>query len=251
MIRLSDRFLERPITHRGLHDAAQGRIENSPSAIQAAIDAGYGIEIDVQRSADDVAMVFHDYSLQRLTGNIGVVQATQSAELGTTKLVGSTDTVPTLRMVLDMIDGQVPLLIEIKDQDGAMGRNVGVLERAVALDLKDYSGDVAVMSFNPHAIAAFRDHNQSVPVGLVTDPFAAVDWPTIPSDRRAELARIGDLDRLECSFISHNQADLPSDTVAQVKASGRNILCWTVRSQAMEAQARQVADNITFEGYLA
>ncbi|MEO0357542.1 MAG: glycerophosphodiester phosphodiesterase family protein, partial [Pseudomonadota bacterium] len=74
MIRLADSFFARPITHRGFHDAAAGRIENSPQAIQAAIDHGYGIEIDVQRSADSVAMVFHDYSLQRLTGEVGVVQ---------------------------------------------------------------------------------------------------------------------------------------------------------------------------------
>ncbi|MEO0358331.1 MAG: phosphodiesterase, partial [Pseudomonadota bacterium] len=109
----------------------------------------------------------------------------------------------------------------------------------------------AVMSFNPHSIHAFVSHTQTIPVGLVTDPFAAADWPIIAEQRRKELAEIPDLDRLGCSFISHNQADLGSNVVQRVKDSGRSILCWTIRSKQAEAKALKVADNVTFEGYIA
>ncbi|MEM6306420.1 MAG: glycerophosphodiester phosphodiesterase family protein [Pseudomonadota bacterium] len=251
MIALPASFLTRPIAHRGYHNTDDGRVENSPAAIRAAIKAGYGIEIDVQRSSDDIAMVFHDYDMARLTGQAGPIQLVPSDQLQHTPLVGGRDKVPTLDQVLQIVAGSVPLLIEIKDQDGAMGPDVGALEQAVARSLQQYKGDVAVMSFNPHAIAAFRQYDKTHAVGLVTDPFTQTDWPTIPASRRAELALMHDLDRLGCSFISHNRADLHSPAVARAQASGRNILCWTVRNREQETQARQIADNITFEGYAA
>ncbi|NVK07361.1 MAG: phosphodiesterase, partial [Marivivens sp.] len=92
-------FLTRPIAHRALHDKAAGRVENSPSAIQAAIDKGYGIEIDLQLSKDGVPMVFHDYALNRLTNQTGAVAQRTAAELSQITLTGGNDTIPTLAEV--------------------------------------------------------------------------------------------------------------------------------------------------------
>lgn len=242
-------FLTRPLAHRGLHGVTSGCPENSACAFSAAILAGYGIECDLQLSADGRAMVFHDDDLDRLTFETGPVRARTAAELGKIRLKGWTDTIPTLEAMLDLVTGRAPLLIEIKDQDGALGPDVGPLEAATAAALQGYGGPVAVMSFNPHSVAAFAALAAGVPVGLVTDPFKAGDWPEVSQARRDELARIPDFDRIRASFISHNVDDLRSPHVARVKAGGARVFCWTVRSAAREADARQVADNITFEGF--
>ncbi|MGB0798152.1 MAG: glycerophosphodiester phosphodiesterase family protein [Planktomarina sp.] len=251
MTKLPHAFLTRPLAHRALHDKARGRAENSPAAIKAAIDAGYGIEIDVQLSSDNTAMVFHDYHLGRLTGDTGPVAVRSAANLGQVVLSGGTDTIPTLRQVLDQIAGQVPLVIEIKDQDGVMGNNTGPLERAVAETITGYQGDLAIMSFNPNAIATIAPLVPGIALGLVTDRYLAADWPILPAATRDHLAQIADFDRVGSSFISHNQAQLDDAPVAALRTRSVPILCWTVKSEADEVQARKVADNITFEGYLA
>ena len=104
---LPQAFLRAPIAHRALHDRARGVIENSPSAIRAAVKAGYAIEIDLQLSSDGVAMVFHDDDLDRLTAERGPVAARTAAELGRIELKDSTDTIPTLAQVLDLVGGRV------------------------------------------------------------------------------------------------------------------------------------------------
>lgn len=248
---LPARFLSHPLAHRGLHDRSQGRTENSLASVAAAIDAGYGIEIDVQISRDGVPMVFHDYHLARLTGEMGAIMLRDAAELTDIPLLSDTGTIPTLSQVLDAVAGQVPLLIEIKDQDGTLGPDTGPLSAAVADLVRPYDGEVALMSFNPHHIAEMARLLPDTPRGLVTDPYLANDWPTIPAATCAHLRDIPDFDRIGASFVSHNVRDLTAPRIAALKAQGAKILCWTVRSPAVEAEARKVADNITFEGYAA
>lgn len=242
-------FLTHPIAHRALH--GEGVPENSLAAVRAAVAAGYGIEIDVQPSADGVAMVFHDYVLDRLTGESGPVSARSAAELGAIRLTGGAEGIPTLAEVLEAVAGQVPLLIEIKDQDGAMGPDIGGLGRAVADALAGYAGPVAVMSFNPHAVAEMAELAPEIPRGLTTYGFDDADARRLPEPQRAQLAGIADFNRVGASFISHDRRDLAAPRVAALKAAGVPVLCWTVRSEREESQARQIADNITFEGYPA
>lgn len=244
-------FLAAPIAHRALHDRAAGRPENSRAAIRAAIAAGYGIEIDIQPSADGVPMVFHDYDLKRLTGVSGRIRGLSAAELGALPLLDGDEGIPTLAEVLAIVAGQVPLLIELKDQDGAMGPELGPMERAVALALAGYSGPVAVMSFNPHAVAAFRAAAPGIAVGLTTSAYSAADWPLLPGAVRDHLRDIPDYEALGACFISHEAADLGRTRVAALKETGAAILCWTIRSPEAEAAARRVAQNVTFEGYPA
>lgn len=244
-------FLDRPIAHRALHDRAAGRIENSPAAIRAAVAAGYGIEIDIQRSADGQAMVFHDYDLQRLTGTRGAIQQHSAKALRGLTLTGGNDTIPTLPEVLALVGGAVPLLIEVKDQDGAMGPRVGTLEDAIAAALDGYDGPVALMSFNPHSVAALADRMPQHPRGLTTCAYAPGDYPTLPAATRDALRDIPDAHRTGASFISHDRRDLSSPRVAALKAQGLAVLCWTVRSPEEEARARRIAQNVTFEGYTA
>lgn len=248
---LPEAFRRIPIAHRGYHDLAAGRPENSRAAFRAAIAAGYGIECDIQPSADGVPMVFHDYDLRRLTGTPGRVRGETARDLGRHVLAGGAEGIPTLAEVLDLVTGQVPLLIEIKDQDGAMGADVGPLERAVAGALDGYSGLVALMSFNPHSVAALAEAAPQIARGIVTSAYTAEDWPLLPAPVRDRLRGIPDYDRTGASFISHEAADLARPRVAELKARGADVLCWTIRSPEAEAEARRVAVNVTFEGYAA
>jgi glycerophosphoryl diester phosphodiesterase len=248
---LPESFLRLPITHRALHDRSKGRIENSPSAIKAAIAAGYGIEIDLQLSSDGVAMVFHDEVLDRLTGETGPVNARTAAELGRIRLRDSSDTIPTLAEVLTLVSGKVPLLIEIKDQSLVMGPTDGRLEAATAEELKGYRGDVAVMSFNPAAIHHMARLAPNLPRGITTAAYDAESWAPMPADMCAHFRAIPDYDATLSSFISHQASDLSRPRVAELKAQGARVLCWTIRSPEAEAIARQVAENVTFEGYLS
>lgn len=218
-------------------------------AIDAAIAAGYGIETDIQMTSDGHAVVFHDYKLNRLTPVTGRVRDHTLLQLTKIELNANSGPVPKLAQVLDRVAGRVPLLVEIKDQDGQMGPEVGPLEMAVASELDSYTGQVAVMSFNPHSVAAMQTLLPDVPRGLVTAAFEPDHWP-LPEKRALELAGIPDFTRVGATFISHDARDLNNPRVAELKRNGANVLCWTVRSPQQETEARKVAENVTFEGYL-
>lgn len=248
-MRLPQGFLDMPLAHRALHDVADGRPENSRAAIRAAIEHGYGIEIDLQLSADGRAMVFHDYALDRLAEGSGPVRLCDAATLGRTVLRGSDEGIPDLTEVLELVAGRVPLLVEIKDQDGAMGPDVGPLEDAAAEVLRDYRGPVAVMSFNPHSVARMAQVLPDVPRGLVTSAYRPEDWP-LSDAVCTRLREIPDFARVGASFISHEAEDLGRPRVTELKAAAADVLCWTIRSPKAEADARRVAQNVTFERYL-
>ena len=250
-IALPAAFLAAPLAHRGYHDKTKRRPENSLAAFGAAIEAGYGIELDVQLTADGEAMVFHDETLGRLTDTTGRVDALTAAQLGNIILRDSEERIPTLGQVLHLVAGRVPLLIEIKDQMDTMLPGSGRLEAAVAKALADYQGPVAVMSFNPHCVAEMARIAPGVPRGITTDDYDPAKSAPIPEAVCSALRTIPDYARTLSSFISHKAADLARPRVAELKAQGAAVLCWTIRSAEAEAKAREIADNITFEGYAA
>lgn len=246
-------FLSRPIAHRALHGRAAGRPENSRAAMAAAVAHGYGIEFDLQLSADGVPMVFHDAALMRLTGEDGFVAERTAEELGRLRLTGGEEGVPTLREVLDLVAGRVPLLIEVKDQSHELGPVEGLLEEATVAALRGYSGPVALMSFNPHSVMALRDAAPDIPRGIVTCDYDPEDpeWAPLGEARLAHLRDIADFDATGACFVSHDHRDLARPRIAELRAQGTPVLCWTIRSPEEEAAARRLADNVTFEGYLA
>lgn len=250
-MKLDKKFLNIPIAHRGLHSLSEGFPENSMGAIERAMSKGYGIEIDVQMSFDRQAIVFHDYGLDRLTAEKGLICNKKAEDLVDINLLGSQTGIPLLTDVLDLVDGQQALLIEIKDQDGKLGRNVGELEREVARLLEPYSGPVAVMSFNPNSIHAYRLFDGKYPVGLVTDSFNENAWPNICNEYLIELRNIDSFDHVSADFISHDFNDLKSTVLAKFREKKTSVLSWTIKSEADEKIARKYSDNITFEGYMA
>jgi glycerophosphoryl diester phosphodiesterase len=228
----------RAYAHRGLHGA--GRVENSRAAFRAAIDAGFGIELDVQMSHDGEAFVFHDAVLDRLTHDTGPVSERRAAELSEIKLRGTDETIPKIAEVLSLIDGKVPLLIEVKAEHGP----VGGLCLAVRRALEGYRGQVAIMSFNPQVGRWFRDHAPRLVRGLVVTENRA---RKLPDRVRGALARGVSLWRAKPEFLAYDIRDLPSRFAARQRRRGLPILTWTVREADQERTAAAHADEIIFE----
>ncbi len=244
MTALPPAVLARPLAHRALH--GPGAAENSLEAIRAAATAGYGIEVDVQLTSDGRAVVFHDDSLERMTGRPGRVRDAAAGALAGLPLRGG-GTIPLLADALDAA-GRAPLLIEVKDQSGDLSdAGIGPLERAVAAALAGHDGPVAVMSFNPHAARALRAAAPGLPVGLTTCAFAPADWPSVPRARLATLRTLPDA--ADAAFLSHDHRDLASPHLARPREWGLPLLCWTIRTGQEAAAALRRADQITFEGY--
>ena len=247
-MRLPGAFTRGPIAHRGLH--GPGRPENSLAAFEAAAARGLAVELDVRLSADGVAMAFHDATLDRMTGVAGPVDARPADALAALPLRRGEGTIPRLADALALVAGRVPVLVEVKDRDGRLGPGVGPLEDATLAALAGYEGDVAVMSFNPHSVARLRDGAPQLPRGLVTSPFRAADWPEVPPATRARLAGIPDYEPLGCGFVSHQADALDMPRIAELRALGAAILCWTIRTPDEARRALALADAVTFEGYL-
>jgi glycerophosphoryl diester phosphodiesterase len=226
----------RTFAHRGLH--GPGVPENSPSAFAAAIARGLGIECDIQRSGDGQAMVFHDWELDRLTGERGPVARRPAADLSRIALSGSDDRIPTLRQLLDQIDGRVPLLIEVKSR---RSMNVPALCLAVRRALEGYRGEHAVMSFDPRVSRWFARRSPDTVRGLVVTEENARD-----AMGRIKL-RLA-LWQAQPDFLAYDIRDLPSRFAASQRARGLPLASWTVRSAELCERAAEYADAPIAEG---
>ena len=222
--------------HRGLHGGDVP--ENSLSAFATAISAGMGIECDVQQTGDGGAVVFHDWELDRLTGESGPVSRRTAAELSQVRIGQGSDHIPTLRDLLGMVRGRVPLLIEVKTR---RERRVGPLCLAVRRDLEGYAGPAAVMGFDPRVCAWFRRHAPRVVRGLVVTEEEA---RTLSGAVRRHLA----LWQARPDFLAYDVRDLPSRFAAAQRRRGLPLLTWTVRSAALRQRAADCADAPIAEG---
>lgn len=242
----------RPIAHRGLHNAAIGVIENSIPAARAAVAAGYGVECDVQLTADGELVVFHDDSLERLTDGAGAVAMRSANELRRLKLRGASDAIPAFSEFLAAIGGRTPIVVEIKS---AFDRDTTAAERA-ALALAQYDGPVAIESFDPEQIAFLRARATALgiahrPLGIVGQAhYSKEDWPQLSAAQRAEFTHFLHYTRTLPDFLSWNVRDLPHAIPLLLRdALKAPVTAWTVRSPEMAARAREWSDQIVFEGF--
>jgi len=243
----------RPIAHRGLHDRAAGRIENSGSAARAAVEHGFAIECDVQLSADGEAMVFHDFRLDRLTGESGPVRARSAAVLSRIALAGSTDGIPTLPEFLDLIGGRVPLVVELKSAfDGDFS-----LARRTAEIVATSDAPIAIKSFDPAVIAHLRENRAALgvantPLGIVAEAdYSHGDWAALPKATQVDLANFLHYERSQPDFLSWRVRDLPHPTPYLCRtALGMPVMSWTVRTPEQRALAALWADQMVFEGFV-
>jgi glycerophosphoryl diester phosphodiesterase len=222
-----------PFAHRGLH--GRGIVENSRAAFQTAIEAGHGIELDVQAIAGGEAFVFHDYDLARLTGAQGQLAGLGRGAIAGHRLTGTDETIPALSEILTLIDNRVPLLIEVKSP----GWRVGPLCRSVKAALDAYVGPVAVMSFNPLVPGWFAAHAPDVLRGLVMTEEG--------KPARKRFRRKVSLAWSRADFLAYDIRDLPSRFAAHARAEGLKIGAWTIRTEAQRATAAAHADQIIYE----
>lgn len=236
----------RPVAHRGLHDAARGIIENSGSAMDEAVAAGYPIELDLQASADGEAMVFHDFTLDRLTAVRGAVSAQSAADLGRITLRGSADPILTLPQLLERVAGRVPLFIEIKS---AFSGDTSLAARAAEI-VDGYHGAAALMSFDPDMVAQVRAKAPGIVRGIIAQgSYSGAHWPGMDTARAQVLADMDHRAITGFQFINYRLADLDRPAVQAARAAGMPVLTWTVRSAADAHRAKAGADQIVFEGF--
>ena len=239
-------WLKRPIAHRGLHDQAKGIIENSASAVRAAMGAGYAVEVDLQCCAGHMPIVFHDATLDRLTGETGDVATRDAEALCSLPLRGSEDRILSLTALLALVNGRVPLLIEVK----STWTREGKYEANIALLLASYPGPVAVMSFDPHCVAAFREVSPSLPRGLIAERFDDQSyWPRLSFGQRFAMRNLLTSAFARPHFIAYDIRALPAvaPLVAQT-VFGLPLLTWTVRTKEEQDRALRYADAMIFEG---
>src|SRR5262245_52197897 len=154
----------RPIAHRGWHDNASGRLENTAPAFRAAISKGYGIECDLQAAEDGTPMVFHDPTLDRLVAGSGPIAAHSPRTLARLHYRGQDEKILTFAQFLDLVDGRVPVLVEVK-RNGRVPRP-HFLEKIARLAAA-HKGPIALMSFDRHIVATLGELAPSVPRGPV------------------------------------------------------------------------------------
>lgn len=226
----------RTYAHRGLH--GPGIPENTPAAFTLAVQRGLGIELDIQLSCDGQPMVFHDWDLDRLTGESGPFSSRTAAQLTATRIADSSETIPTLRQVLDLVAGRVPLLIEIKSRRES---RVPPLCLAVRRMLEGYRGPHAVIGFDPRVCRWFAIHSPQTPRGLsFTDDG---DKSPVRRIKRRLAFWHGRPD-----FITYNIRDLPDGFAAEQRRRGMQLVAWTVASPELAARASGLADALISEG---
>ena len=239
-------WLKRPIAHRGLHDVANGIVENSASAVEAAIAKGYAIEVDLQCAAHGAPIVFHDRTLDRLTAERGPVADRDAAALSNIPLRNSKDSILSLEGLLGIVGGRVPLLIEVK----STWSDDHTYESNIATTLAAYTGPVAVMSFDPECVAAFRRVAPSLPRGLIAERFEDRHYWSEPSAiQRFDMRHLLTAALARPDFIAYDIRALPALAPGIARdVFGLPLLTWTVRSEADKANAQLFADAMIFEG---
>lgn len=233
-----------PVAHRGLH--GKDIPENSLAAFRAAAEHGYAVETDVRLSKDGVLFVFHDDTLERMTGDKRTFADCTAQEISTLRLEGG-QRIPTLEECLRYIDGAVPILLEIKNAPSFRKR---IYIAKIAAAFAAYAGEYAVQSFVPSYVKEYKRACPHVACGiLATASSCKADFGNSPVWKiKAHAVKHMSFNRIvKPDFISYRFCDYPQKATEEFKGVK---LGWTVRSEEEEAYARKYCDNIIFEGYL-
>ena len=239
---ISPELLGAQYAHRGLHNAECA--ENSISAFRRAVEQGFGIELDVRLSKDGVLVVFHDDTLDRVTGQSGRVIDYTAEELSQMRLSGTEDGIPALAEVLSLVGGRVPLLVEIKE-----GASDSAVSLAAAEMLKAYNGPLLIESFNPLSLGRIKETLPQIPRGLLCDHYTRkaefrkptyylLQWFLLNFKAKPDFY----------AFNVENRTYLPFRL--QCRLHKRPAFAWTVRTQLDKAICRESGfASIIFEDF--
>lgn len=232
----------KPIAHRGLHSNENGIPENSLFAFNEAIKKKYPIELDIHLIADDNFAVFHDDNLERMCGKKINIKGLTSLKLKEYNLLSTQEKIPLLQEVFNLVNGQVPLLIEIK----SCGKTKKGLRCLFNL-LGSYNGDFAIQSFNPFILSWFVKNTPSILRGQLSSNFNKFKISYI-SKISLKYFLFNFLSKPH--FIAYDFDDMPNKRVKQLRKSGKIILCWTVTSEEEYKKIQPFCENIIFENFL-
>jgi len=239
----------RPIAHRGLHDRAKGRIENTAPAFQAAIHKAYGIECDLQAATDGTPMVFHDDKLDRLTGEPGRISFLAPAALARLRYRGQSTQILTFAEFLDLVGGRVPLLVEVKTNSATPLETF--LDR-IARQARAYKGPIALMSFDDDVVAALSKLAPTVPRGPVIGSHQLPKrwWATPGAAGSATIARLLNRTPAGSGFLAVDVRILRAARAWMTRhAIDLPLFSWTIRNRRERATAARFADAPIFESY--
>ena len=239
----------RPIAHRGLHDVRRGVVENTLGAAARAVEHGFNIEVDLTLTADEAVVVFHDDTLDRLTGDTGRVDRRSLAELRALPMKGTSDRIATLDELLALVDGRVGLCLELKSDFPR--RADDRLVTLVARRLEAYRGPVVTKSFDPEVVAAAHRIMPAIAHGIVADDASDLEYyARFTRIERFALRHLLHAPRTRPAFVSYCCDDLPAPGpwIAR-RIFGLPVISWTVRSEEMRRHVLAHADQIVFEGF--
>lgn len=235
-------FTSTPIAHRGLHD--DNIDENSMTAFRLAIENNYGIETDVHLLKDGVVAVHHDSNLNRVCGVNVKIENLTSDELKKYPLKKTGEVIPTLPELLSLVDGKVPLLIELKGVFGFFSKKLG---KAVLRDLSNYAKKdmIALQSFDCFIMEWLGKNQTDFPYGqLASKGDIANPKPSILMDFMGKLhcAKIS-----KPEFIAYDILSTPNKYIQKYLDLGTPVLSWTVNSPEKLELARKYTSNVIFE----
>lgn len=225
------------VAHRGLFTPGTEAEENTVAAVEAAVAAGYAVEIDVRTTAEDIVVVFHDERLERMTDGEGPVAMWGFQQLKKHMVGASGKPMPSLPDVMDAIDSQKPLFIEIKSDPK---RDIQKLCAGVRHSFEGYPGPVAVMSFDPRVVLWFKNYMPKYARGLIIGREFLLGL-------RKRLALSFAVNKSKPDFVACDVNLLPNTFCARWRQKGKPVLTWTVRTKEMEQIAREHADALIFE----
>ena len=217
-------LLKTPIAHRGLHSEAIP--ENSLAAFQWAVICNLPIELDVQFLADSLVVVFHDFVLARMTVVQRTVSDLTAKEAADLRLLQTDEKLPLFEVVLDLVRGRVPLLIELKSHQYRDGE----LEKSVVDMLAQYKGDYYVQSFHYRSLLWLRKNAPRIPRGQLSSGQTGVPYYRLTKP----------------NFVAYALNSLPNKNTKRLRESGVPLLAWTISTREEQIKAGELADNYIF-----
>lgn len=234
--------------HRGLHNAGKGVPENSMTAFQLAVEAGFGAELDVHLMADGNLAVVHDSDLTRVCGKQAIIEDLVEEELIEYPLMGTEELIPLFQEVLELFEGKTPLIIELKVEGG----NANALTDAVMAMLEDWNGVYCLESFHPGVLLRLKERYPWVLRGQLSQDFlkgGEVHGLSLPA--RFALTNLLTSALTRPDFVAYKWQDRRNPSLRLMRALyGVHEVGWTVRDrQTMEALEAEGVPTI-FEGFL-
>lgn len=229
--------------HRGLHNEV--RPENSMAAFRAALDSGYGIELDVHLLADGNLAVMHDSSLLRTAGADVLIEDLTTEQLSDYHLGGTDEPVPLFRQVLGLFDGKAPLIVELKTATN----NHDALCEAACRMLDDYRGPFCVESFDPRCVLWLKKHRPDIIRGQLAENFLQSKSPVPWILKFVMTHQLGNFLTLP-DFVAYRFADRKNlGNFLVQKLWGVQPVTWTVKTQKDLAAAAEEGYLVIFEGF--